>query len=166
MTKSLESVPSPLYYASLEGLIESARHLLEKGADVNVQGGEYGNALYAASAEGHDRVVQLLLERGADVNAQGGRYGNALYAASAEGHDRVVELLLEKGANVNAEGGDYGNALQAASFRGRATTRSSSGCSRRGPTSTRREESMAARCKRLHIVRERLSFVQASEDTS
>jgi hypothetical protein len=54
MTKSLESVPSPLYYASLEGLIESARHLLKKGADVNAQGGWYSNALYAALAKGHD----------------------------------------------------------------------------------------------------------------
>jgi hypothetical protein len=54
MTKSLESVPSPLYYASLEGLIESARQLVKKGADVNAQGGEYGNALLAASGRGHN----------------------------------------------------------------------------------------------------------------
>jgi ankyrin repeat protein len=45
--------------------------LLEKGADVNAQGGDYGNALYAASNRGHDSVVTLLLEKGADVNAQG-----------------------------------------------------------------------------------------------
>jgi ankyrin repeat protein len=45
--------------------------LLEKGADVNAQGGHYGNALQAASGGGHDSIVTLLLEKGADVNAQG-----------------------------------------------------------------------------------------------
>ena len=35
--------------------------LLDKGTDVNAQGGEYGNALQAASSRGHDQVVQMLL---------------------------------------------------------------------------------------------------------
>ena len=42
--------------------------LLEKGADVNSHGGEYGNALQAASFRGHEAIVKLLLEKGADVN--------------------------------------------------------------------------------------------------
>ncbi|KAI1584776.1 ankyrin repeat domain containing protein [Pyrenophora tritici-repentis] len=46
--------------------------LLDAGADVNAQGGDYGNALQAASAEGHEQVVKMLLDAGADVNAQGG----------------------------------------------------------------------------------------------
>ncbi|SLM38718.1 ankyrin repeat domain containing protein [Lasallia pustulata] len=45
---------------------------LYKGADVNAQGGEYGNALQAASERGHDQVVRMLLDKGADVNAQDG----------------------------------------------------------------------------------------------
>jgi Ankyrin repeats (3 copies) len=98
ITKGSKRVAPPLYYASLAGLIESVRLLLEQGADVNAQGGYYGNALQAASAGGHDQVVQRLLEQGADVNAQGGYYGNALQAASLRGHDQVVQRLLEKGA--------------------------------------------------------------------
>jgi ankyrin repeat protein len=39
--------------------------LIDAGADVNAQGGEYGNALQAASAEGHDKVVQMLMNAGA-----------------------------------------------------------------------------------------------------
>jgi hypothetical protein len=109
---------SPLYYAALGGLRKTVQLLLEKNADVNAQGGDYGNALYAASSRGHKEVVKLLLEKNADVNAQGGDYGNALYAASSEGHKEVVKLLLEKNADVNAQGGDYGNALQVASSRG------------------------------------------------
>ena len=48
--------------------------LLAKGADVNAQGGVYGNALYAASVGGYDQVVQMLLAKGADVSTQGGNY--------------------------------------------------------------------------------------------
>jgi ankyrin repeat protein len=39
-----------------------------KGANVNAQGGHYGNALQAASAHGDNDIVQLLLEKGANVN--------------------------------------------------------------------------------------------------
>ncbi|KAK8851752.1 ankyrin repeat-containing domain protein [Apiospora arundinis] len=107
-----------LYYTSVCGLLYSTRELLEKGADVNAQGGQYGNALQAASSRGHKEIVQALLEKGAVVNAQGGRYGNALQAASSRGHKEIVQALLEKGADVNAQGGRYGNTLQAASSRG------------------------------------------------
>ncbi|KAJ7787762.1 ankyrin repeat-containing domain protein [Mycena olivaceomarginata] len=99
--------------------------LLDKGADVNaqggvwkihaaasgghdkiVQGGRYGNALQAAASGGHDKIVQVLLDKGANVNAQGGRYGNALHAAASGGHDKIVQ------------GGSYGNALRAAASGG------------------------------------------------
>jgi ankyrin repeat protein len=39
--------------------------LLNKGADVNAQGGHYGNALHAASEEGHKAVVKMLVAWGA-----------------------------------------------------------------------------------------------------
>ncbi|KAK4228724.1 putative ankyrin repeat protein L63 [Podospora fimiseda] len=109
---------SRLYYACFVGLIAPVRYLIEKGADVNAQGGYYGNALQAASSRGHQEIVKLLLDKGADVNAQGGAYDNALYAASWGGHQEIVKLLLDKGADVNAQGGKYGNALQAASSGG------------------------------------------------
>jgi hypothetical protein len=43
--------------------------LLSKGANVNAQGGENGNALQAASANGHSQIVELLLSKGANFNA-------------------------------------------------------------------------------------------------
>ncbi|KAK2604011.1 hypothetical protein QQS21_003847 [Conoideocrella luteorostrata] len=109
---------SRLYYTCLEGLVVPARILIDKGADVNAQGGYYGNALQVASYKGHQEIVQLLLEKGADVNAQGGYHGNALLAALYEGYQEIALLLLEKGADVNAQGGYYGNALLAASYKG------------------------------------------------
>ncbi|KAJ1328910.1 ankyrin repeat domain-containing protein 50 [Microdochium nivale] len=114
---SYRAVPA-LYYASFVGLLYAAQLLLDKGADINTQGGFHGSALQAASSGGHEKVVQLLLDKGADINAQGGFHGSALQAASSKGHEKVVQLLLDKGVDVNAQGGEYGSALQAASSRG------------------------------------------------
>jgi ankyrin repeat protein len=44
--------------------------LLGKGADVNAQGGEYGNALQAASYGGHEKVVEQLLGKSAVSQAR------------------------------------------------------------------------------------------------
>ncbi|KAK2590467.1 hypothetical protein QQS21_011854 [Conoideocrella luteorostrata] len=116
--------PSPtplgpiLYYACFSGLTGTARLLINKGFDVNAQGGAYSNALQAASYGGHLETVQMLLDEGADVNAQGGVYSNALQAASNGGYLETVRMLLNKGADVDAQGGRFSNALQAASAKG------------------------------------------------
>lgn len=70
-----------IYYASSLGLLGLCRLLLEAGADVNAQGGHYGNALQAASFRGDREVVQQLLGAGADVNVQGRHYGNAQFSS-------------------------------------------------------------------------------------
>ena len=111
-------VGTGLYYACFLGLGDVVGGLLSAGADVNVSGGEYGNALQAASISGHDNVAEILTERGADVNTSGGKCGNALQAASWRGHEKVVSMLIKRGADVNAQGGLFGNALQAASAGG------------------------------------------------
>ncbi|KAL5377140.1 hypothetical protein DPSP01_009953 [Paraphaeosphaeria sporulosa] len=110
-----------LYLAAENGHRLTAELLIEKGAEVNTQGGQYGNALQAASSRGYEAIVKLLLDKGAEVNTQSGGhrgYSNALQAASSRGHEAIVKLLLDKGAEVNAHGGQYGNALQAASWSG------------------------------------------------
>jgi len=107
-----------LLIAAEEGHDQLIRLLLDRGAEVNAQGGAFGNALQAASRGGHEKVIQVLLDRGAKVNAQGGLYDNALQAASAHGHEQIVQVLLDRGAKINAQGGHYDNALQAASLYG------------------------------------------------
>jgi ankyrin repeat protein len=97
---------------------EVVERLLEAGADVNAQGGRFGNALQAASYQCYEKIVGQLLKAGANINAQGGKFGNALQAASVRGHEKVVEQLLKAGADVNAQGGKFNNALQAASYHG------------------------------------------------
>ncbi|KAL0632593.1 hypothetical protein Q9L58_008524 [Maublancomyces gigas] len=109
---------APLYHACGQNRVPAAKLFLERGADFNVNGGHYGNALQAAAVGGHQMVVVLLLGRGADVNNCGGSYGNPLQAAAHGGHKTVVGLLLHSGAKVNNQGGYYGNALQAAAHGG------------------------------------------------
>ncbi|KAI3579740.1 ankyrin repeat-containing domain protein, partial [Fusarium oxysporum f. sp. albedinis] len=91
---------SRLYYACLAGLAGAARDLTTEGADVNAQGGEYGNALQAALHNGNLEIVQLLLDNGADVNAEGGEYGNALQAASRGVDPEIVQFLNRNGAEM------------------------------------------------------------------
>jgi len=55
-----------LLNASAGGHDTVVQILLDKGADINAEGGYYGNALRAASARGYDKVVQMLRQNGAD----------------------------------------------------------------------------------------------------
>jgi hypothetical protein len=53
--------------------------LLDAHADVNAQGGEYGNARQAAASSGSTEIVQMLLDAHADINTQGGFFRNAAW---------------------------------------------------------------------------------------
>ncbi|KAI9687708.1 MAG: hypothetical protein M1822_001788 [Bathelium mastoideum] len=75
--------------------------ILDKGVNVNVQTGIYGNALQVASLAGQHKVIKVLLDRGADVNMKGGKYGTALQAASSQGRTDVVKLVLDSRADPN-----------------------------------------------------------------
>ncbi|KAJ6563626.1 ankyrin repeat-containing domain protein, partial [Mycena vulgaris] len=103
-----------LQEASLQGLVDVVRILVENGASVDTNEGEYDSPLQAASVSGHDEIIGLLLTHGANINLQGTRYGTALELAAFFGHKSSVRLLIDGGANVNAAGGRYGTALYAA----------------------------------------------------
>ena len=108
------SVPSAGGHAAV------VRLLLEKNADINTQGGEYGSALQAASAGVMVQLWGCSWKRMRTSTCSGGRYGSALQVASASGYVAVVRLLLENDADVNAQGGRYGSELQVASAGGHA----------------------------------------------
>ena len=94
---------------------ELIRELIDAGADVNAQGGEYRSALEAASYRSSGKIMRILLDAGAEVNAQGGVYGNSLQAACASRYaqGKLVRMLLDAGAEINTQGGKFGSALQA-----------------------------------------------------
>ncbi|THX72751.1 Pfs, NACHT and ankyrin domain protein, partial [Aureobasidium pullulans] len=112
-------IASPLYYSSIEGLIQPTKTLLKNGAKVNAQGGKYMTALAAASSRGHNKVVQILLDGGADFNVQSADNASVLMIASERGHDTIVRMLLDKGVDMNARDiEEHGTALAAASRSG------------------------------------------------
>ena len=118
IARTLNMLPSALYYAAHAGLETSVRMLLAKGADPNAVGGRYGNALQAAACKGHEEVIELLLGAGADVNLNGGDYGTALQGAASYGHRRCAKFLIVNGADVNAQSGEHATALHAAAYMG------------------------------------------------
>ena len=84
---------SAIYYASFAGLLPAVQALIENGADVNAQGGEYGNALQAASLKVHEAIVSMLLEKGADTNAL--RVGIGTYLAKpVVSHPQVMQVCF------------------------------------------------------------------------
>jgi ankyrin repeat protein len=114
-------VGTALYYASLLGLHNVVKILLNSGTNLNEQTGRYGTALGAAIYSGKMKAVDLLLQSGADVNTVAGKFGTALqtlFAADNVPTDLILSRLLEAGADPNIEAGFYGTALQAASCEG------------------------------------------------
>ncbi|KAJ6094797.1 hypothetical protein N7467_002310 [Penicillium canescens] len=117
--------PHPVYGSVLAaaagaGSVETIRHLVRAGADVDMQlmTGNYGSALCAAAASHHPENVKSLLRAGASVNmylAQG-EYGSPLAAAAREGSNKNVRLLIQAGADVNMrlKTGSHGSPLCAA----------------------------------------------------
>jgi ankyrin repeat protein len=109
---------TPLVFAAREGDIESAKVLIEAGADVN-QVTEYGwSPLLTATNNRNYELGAMLIEHGADVNIANKGGWTPLYLATdnrnIEGGDypvlqadmdhlEYIRLLLEKGANPDAQ---------------------------------------------------------------
>ena len=89
-----------LLFAARAGDAESARLLVDAGANVNDALPNGMTALVEAAHSGHEDVGILLLDKGADPNARDVGY-TALHAAVLRGGVRLVQALLAHGANPN-----------------------------------------------------------------
>jgi ankyrin repeat protein len=92
---------TPLLFAARNGDLETARVLVDAGADVNDLDAAGASALVIAAHSAHGPLGIYLLEQGADVNAAGSGY-TALHAAVLRSQVELVEALLDHGADVNA----------------------------------------------------------------
>lgn len=91
---------TPLLFAARHGRIESARLLLDAGADVNESAPNGDSALVTASFSGQGKFAAFLLERGANPNAADAGY-TALHTAVLRGDLELVKALCAQGADPN-----------------------------------------------------------------
>ncbi|MBM3779507.1 MAG: hypothetical protein FJW23_14930 [Acidimicrobiia bacterium] len=96
-----EGGSTALLFAARSGDVESARLLLDAGADVNDAAADGTSALVLAAHSDRGDVARLLLARGARVDAAGSGY-TALHAAILRGNRRLVHDLVAHGANPDA----------------------------------------------------------------
>ena len=112
-----------LYFTAQKGDIDSARILLEAGADIDAPHPELGSALNVSLASGHEEFALFLLQQGANPNISDAWGASSLHHAlykglliinrwkptetehlgwERENMPRVVEALLARGADPEA----------------------------------------------------------------
>ena len=92
---------TPLLFAARNGDVETARMLVDAGADVNDTAAAGTSALVIAAHSAHEPLAIYLLEQGADPNASEAGY-TALHAAVLRSGVQLVNALLAHGADPNA----------------------------------------------------------------
>jgi beta-lactamase regulating signal transducer with metallopeptidase domain len=105
--------------AAEAGELETVRHYLDQGIDVNTVAEGDGTALIGAARGGQLEMAKFLIERGADVNLESRGDGNPLIAAAESGSVEIVRLLLDEGAEIDAVVPGDETALITASAAGR-----------------------------------------------
>ncbi len=101
-----DSYPSPLFYASLWGIVETMQFLIdERHEDVNHVGRLYGSPLKAAAAHGHEDAVILLSARGANIDLNSGQFSTAIQPTATQGKVKIVEILLQHKPHINLKSG-------------------------------------------------------------
>ena len=89
---------TPLLFAARHGDIESARLLLDAGADANETAPTGTSALVVAAHGGHTALARFLLDEGADPDAADAGYA-AVHAAVLRGDGGLLGALLAHGAD-------------------------------------------------------------------
>lgn len=110
-----------LHYAAFFGDPETARLLIERGADVNVIARHTQLVvapIHSAVASQQVETVRALLDAGADPNVRQEGGFTALHGAAMEGNRELAELLLERGADPTIASDDGRTATSYAAEKG------------------------------------------------
>jgi uncharacterized protein len=105
-----------------DGSVETARALLEAGADPNARSNNdlWVLPLHSAVSGAHPEIVELLLVAGVDPNARQRHGWTPLHAAAQNGDARSQEALLAAGADPSLRNDDGRSAADLAQESGHA----------------------------------------------
>uniref|UniRef100_A0A8C7Z756 Ankyrin repeat and kinase domain containing 1 n=1 Tax=Oryzias sinensis TaxID=183150 RepID=A0A8C7Z756_9TELE len=92
---------SLLHYTVASGDLESVKHVLSLGAEVNSATAKGYTPLTIAVLQRFHDIIPLLLEHGASVTHGDEDQWTALHFAAQNGDDRIARILLDKGASPN-----------------------------------------------------------------
>ncbi|MFC2129705.1 ankyrin repeat domain-containing protein [Bacteroidota bacterium] len=101
-----------LMQACQGGQLETAKYLINKGANINAASDIKITPLMFAIDNQHFELAKILIEKGANVNAADESGAGVLIWAIDEDSYEVTKLLISKGADVNAKTNSGTTALQ------------------------------------------------------
>jgi ankyrin repeat protein len=103
-----------------KGDLTAVSRLLDLGADIENNSGEWGTPLMAAASAGKLEVVRLLIDRGANIMTmdigKDRSGGSAIDYAAARGQEKVVRTLIDKGARFNFQSSHRSSSYRSRSF--------------------------------------------------
>ena len=117
-TKSDNSSPSALHVASILGLNDIAKLLLDRGATTQAKDEDGWTPLHYGAYNGHLDITRLLLDYEDKCDSKDNYASTPLHCAAHNGRLEVTKLLLERGAPVDSRDDEGWTALQIASYHG------------------------------------------------
>lgn len=90
-----------LHTAASNGMLDTVKFLVGKGANVNAASLDKWTPLHNAADKGQLAVADFLISNGANVNVASDSWITPLHDAALQGQVEMIELLLDKGAKLD-----------------------------------------------------------------
>jgi len=90
-----------LHWACMRAHWDVVKYLIERGADLNVVGGDGGTQINWAVHHDNVPIIKLMVEKGAKLNIRNQWGMTELHTAIWRGNINVVECLLDNGSDPN-----------------------------------------------------------------
>ncbi|MDH5386304.1 MAG: ankyrin repeat domain-containing protein [Candidatus Aminicenantes bacterium] len=90
-----------LHWACMRAHWDVVKYLIERGADLNVVGGDGGTQINWAVHHDNVPIIKLMVEKGAKLNIRNQWGMTELHTAIWRGNINVVEYLLDNGSDPN-----------------------------------------------------------------